>query len=80
MVSKTRGWLGISMSPGMALSWQITWSGNIAANRSSERIRTKGAGTLRPPVWRSIASALVEFQRQRVPNNGACRIACSRTS
>ena len=71
MVSKTKGWSGISISPGMALSWQATCSGNTEASRSSERIRISGAGTLRPPECLSIANALVAFQRHRVPNKGA---------
>ena len=36
-----------------------------------ERIRINGEGTLRPPVCRSIAKALVAFQRQRVTKSGA---------
>ena len=79
-VSKTSGWSGTSMSPGAALSWHATCAGNTAARRSSERIRWIGAGTFRPPVCRSSASARDASHRHRVPKSGACSTACVTTS
>ena len=79
-VSNTSGWSGTSMSPGAALSWHATCAGNTAARRSSERIRWIGAGTFRPPVCRSSASAREASHRHRVPKSGACSTACVTTS
>ena len=79
IVSKTMGWSGTSISPGIALSWQATCSGKTAASRSSERIRWSGAGTFLPPEKRSTASAREASQRHRSPKIGACKIACVST-
>ena len=78
-VSKTSGWSGTSMSAVGALSWHCTCAGNTDAKRSSDLIRTNGAGTFFPPENLIIAKARVAFQRHLVWNRGACNAACVKT-
>ena len=59
------------MSPATRFSPHATWSGKIAASRSSAAIRWSCGATLRPPRKRRSASATVAFQRQRAANIGA---------
>ena len=80
MVSRTRGWSGISIAPPPWLSWQAVCAGNTEAIRSWARIRWSAGGTRLPPRLRRSVSERVAFQRQRVSNIGDCSAACVNSS
>ena len=79
IVWRTSGWSGISRSP-TRFSAQASWSGKIAAIRSSASMRGSGGGTFLPPRKRGSASATPATQRQRVMNIGASSSAWTSTS
>ena len=70
IVWRTSGWSGTSRSPAR-FSAQASWSGKIAATRSSASMRASCGATLRPPRKRGRASATPATQRQRATNIGA---------